>query len=188
MSKRRRHDPTGRSPRVKTASIAIALAAAFGIGAAVFAGRSDDGQPQVSATGDKAAAAAPARHSRPVVDVYKSRTCGCCAKWVEHLRAQGFTVRTTDTEELASLKAKHGVPGPLQSCHTAVVDGYVIEGHVPAADVQRLLRERPRIAGLAVGGMPIGSPGMEVASGRTEPYDVVAFEKGGTARVFARHE
>jgi hypothetical protein len=96
-------------------------------------------------------------------------------------------VHTTDTENVDQLKAVHGVPGRLRSCHTAVVSGYVIEGHVPAADVQRLLKERPAIAGLAVPGMPMGSPGMEVPGGKTQPYDVMAFDKDEQNRVFAAH-
>jgi hypothetical protein len=122
-----------------------------------------------------------------VIEVYKSPTCGCCSKWVEHLRAHGFTVRATDTSAMDELRAKYGVPRALRSCHTALVSGYVIEGHVPASDVQRLLSERPAVAGLAVPGMPIGSPGMEVPSGKTEPYDVIAFDKDGHPRSFATH-
>lgn len=128
-----------------------------------------------------------AHRGLPVVDVYKSPTCGCCAKWVEHLRNHGFTVRTTDMTDLAPLKASHGVPRQVESCHTALVDGYVLEGHVPAADVQRLLKDRPTIAGLAVGGMPVGSPGMEVAGAEAQRYDVMSFEADGSTRVFATH-
>ena len=119
--------------------------------------------------------------------MYKSATCGCCSKWVEHLQASGFTVRTTNREDLADLKAKHGVPRRVQSCHMAVVNGYVVEGHVPAPDVQRLLKERPAIVGLAVPGMPIGSPGMEMAGRKPQPFEVLAFDKDGQTRVFASH-
>jgi hypothetical protein len=122
-----------------------------------------------------------------VIEVHKSPTCGCCRQWVEHLRTNGFTVRTTDTEKLDELKASHRVPRQVQSCHTALVSGYVIEGHVPAADVQRLLKERPAIAGLAVPGMPIGSPGMEVPGAKVQPYDVFAFDKDGQIQKFATH-
>lgn len=101
-----------------------------------------------------------------------------------HLREHGFEVRTIDSKDLAAVKASLNVPGELTSCHTALVGGYVIEGHVPAADVQRLLRERPAVAGLAVPGMPEGSPGMEGA--RRDPYDVIAFGKTGT-RIFASY-
>jgi hypothetical protein len=184
MVKRARHkQTTARSRPTSTVCIAsgIALAAALGIGV-----RSDNEQALVTAAARDAASDVD-EHALPAVDVYKSRTCGCCSKWVEHLREHGFSVRTTDTEELASVKASHGVPRHVHSCHTAVVDGYVIEGHVPAADVQRLLRERPAMTGLAVAGMPVGSPGMEVADGRTEPYDVLAFDRSGTTRVFVTH-
>jgi hypothetical protein len=128
-----------------------------------------------------------AQKPAPVVQVYKSPTCGCCANWVTHLQKAGFATRVTETDDVASIKAQRGVPARAQSCHTAVVDGYVLEGHVPAADVQRLLRERPAIAGLAVPGMPIGSPGMEVPGQRAQAYDVVAFDKQGQMRVYASH-
>lgn len=131
--------------------------------------------------------AAAQRSQQPTVEVFKSPTCGCCSKWVEHLQANGFTVRTTNREDLADLKAKHGVPRRVQSCHMAVVNGYVVEGHVPAADVQRLLKERPAIVGLAVPGMPIGSPGMEMPGRKAQPFDVLAFDKDGQTRVFASH-
>ena len=121
------------------------------------------------------------------VEVYKSPTCGCCSKWVDHLRSQRFVVRTTDTEAVDELKTKHGVPRQARSCHTALVGGYVIEGHVPAADVQRLLKERPAIVGIAVPGMPIGSPGMEVAGVKAQTFNVIAFGKDGSTRVFASH-
>lgn len=123
----------------------------------------------------------------PVVEVFKTPTCGCCNKWVEHLRAHGFTVQTHNLDSLGQVKARYDVPPQLQSCHTAVVNGYAVEGHVPVADVQRLLKERPGIAGLAVPGMPIGSPGMEVAGKKPQAYNVVAFDRGGKTRVFASH-
>ena len=122
---------------------------------------------------------------RPAVEVFKSPTCGCCTKWVDHLSAHGFQVETRDLQNLDELKASNGVPRPLRSCHTALVDGYVIEGHVPAADVQRLLRERPRVAGLAVPGMPIGSPGMEGPN--PEPYQVWSFGGAEGVVVFSSH-
>jgi hypothetical protein len=127
------------------------------------------------------------RGQQTTVTVYKTPTCGCCAQWVEHLRASGFAVQTTDLADLGKLKASHRVPPQVQSCHTALVDGYVIEGHVPAADVWRLLKERPGVAGLAVPGMPIGSPGMEVPGMKVQPYDVIAFDAEGRTKVFASH-
>lgn len=124
----------------------------------------------------------------PPMTVYKSASCGCCKQWVEHARANGFTVRIVDTEDLNSVKREMGIPAALASCHTVVVGSYIVEGHVPAADVKRLLRDRPRVRGLAVPGMPIGAPGMEQGpvSGY-ERYDVVAFEQSGATRVFASH-
>jgi hypothetical protein len=121
-----------------------------------------------------------------MVEVFKSPTCGCCANWVKHLEAAGFTTRVTDVEDITTVKTKHGVPGRLQSCHTAIVGGYVLEGHVPAADVQRLLKNKPAIVGVAVPGMPIGSPGMEVGS-TVQRYDVLTFDKQGQTSVFASY-
>lgn len=123
----------------------------------------------------------------PLVQVYKTPTCGCCANWVKHLQDHGFTTRVTDMNDLSELKAKHGVPGAAQSCHTATVDGYVLEGHVPATDVRRMLKERPAIAGIAVPGMPIGSPGMEVPGRKPDAYKVVSFDRQGQMAVYASH-
>lgn len=123
----------------------------------------------------------------PVMEVFKSPTCGCCAKWVEYMRANGFTVRVNDVADLTKVKATHQIPGQLLSCHTGLVNGYAIEGHVPAADVHRLLKERPAVTGIAVPDMPTGSPGMEVEGVKAQPYDVMSFDKQGTTRVFARH-
>lgn len=130
---------------------------------------------------------AQAQKSAPTMEVYKSPTCGCCSKWVEHVQQAGFTVKVTDlsNEALDALKAKHGIPRTAQSCHTGLVDGYVVEGHVPAAEVQRLLKERPAVAGIAVGGMPIGSPGMEVPGQRAQTYNVITFDKAGAIKVFS---
>ena len=119
------------------------------------------------------------------ITVYKSPTCGCCGKWIEHLRMNGFDVRTNDIAAINSVKARYGVPMDMRSCHTAVVEGYVIEGHVPASDIRRLLRERPKVAGLAAPGMPVGAPGMEV--GKAQPYSVMSFDKNGSGAVFAKH-
>jgi hypothetical protein len=126
------------------------------------------------------------RSARPTVEVFKSPTCGCCAMWVKHLEANGFATKVTDVDDMTQVKAKYGVPGRLQSCHTGVVNGYVLEGHVPAADVQRLLKERPAVVGVAVPGMPVGSPGMEVGN-TVQPYNVMTFDKQGQSTVFASH-
>ncbi len=123
----------------------------------------------------------------PPMTVWKSATCGCCIKWVDHLRAAGFKVVAKNVDDLNAVKTARAIPERLQSCHTAEIGGYLVEGHVPAADIARLLTEKPDIAGLAVPGMPLGSPGMEVPSGEKEPYEVVAFDKAGKPSTFARH-
>jgi hypothetical protein len=121
------------------------------------------------------------------ITVYKDPSCGCCTKWVDHLRANGFAPEVHDRSDMDALKDSLGVPAKLRSCHTAVVGTYVIEGHVPAADVKRLLASKPtKTVGVAVPGMPAGSPGMETG-GRADRYDVIAFAPGGATRVFARH-
>ncbi|MCB1758398.1 MAG: DUF411 domain-containing protein [Gammaproteobacteria bacterium] len=119
------------------------------------------------------------------ITVYKSATCGCCGKWVEHMQEAGFKVTTHNRDDMNQIKQQHGVAYKLRSCHTAVVDGYVLEGHVPAGDIVRLLKERPAVDGLAVPGMPMGSPGME--GNYSDPYDVIAFTKGEPNRIFERH-
>lgn len=106
--------------------------------------------------------------------VYKSETCGCCNDWIEHVQKAGLEVKAVNVTELNRTKRELGVPSQLASCHTAVIDGYLIEGHVPASDIKRLLSERPDITGLAVPGMPHGSPGME--TGRVDPYQVLSFD------------
>lgn len=123
------------------------------------------------------------------LEVFKSPTCGCCTKWVEHMRQAGFTVTVTDIPdaELSTLKDRQGIPAELRSCHTARIGRYTVEGHVPAADVKRLLDEQPAESGIAVGGMPIGSPGMEVPNGAVQRYEVRAFNGKAAGRVFATH-
>ncbi len=121
--------------------------------------------------------------SSPEMIVYKSPTCGCCSKWVTHAEKEGFTVKAHDVEDVVEIKKEHGVPIQLRSCHTTLVDGYVIEGHVPADVVKKLLEEKPDIAGLAVPGMPIGSPGMEGPN--PVAYDIVAFTPDGETSVYA---
>ena len=116
----------------------------------------------------------------------KSPTCGCCTAWVTHLRQSGFRVTVAHVNDLTPTARRLGVPDDLRSCHTASVGGYAIEGHVPAADIRRLLRERPAAAGIAVPGMPMGSPGMEHGSHR-EAYNTILFTRAGRRTVFARH-
>lgn len=134
------------------------------------------------------AACGTAAEQGPVaIEVYKDAACGCCSQWVEHLKSNGFTPTSTNVDDLDAVKMKYKVPRPAQSCHTGVVEGYVIEGHVPASEIQRLLKERPAIAGLAVPAMPVGSPGMEVPGVKAQPYDVLALHKDGTTTVFASY-
>jgi len=117
--------------------------------------------------------------------VYKSPTCSCCSKWVKHLEDHGFSVEAHSVSNLDSRKRKAGIPPTLTSCHTGFIDGYVIEGHVPAEDIKRLLEERPQVSGLAVPGMPIGSPGMEGPN--PEAYRVLSFDRQGRIEVFSSH-
>ncbi len=126
-----------------------------------------------------------ASYELPTVAVYKSPTCGCCAKWVEHLEENGFTVETHDVRSVAPTKERLGVPPGLVSCHTGVVNGYAVEGHVPADIIKRMLEEEPEMAGIAVPGMPIGSPGMEVEGRPAESYVVMAFGRD-SSYVYAR--
>lgn len=119
------------------------------------------------------------------VEVFKSPDCGCCGKWVEHLRSNGFQVRTHDVNDIPAARKRLGMPDRLGSCHTAKVGGYVIEGHVPAADIQRLLKEKPKALGLAVPSMPPGSPGME--SSRPVSYATLLVKQDGDTSVFAKH-
>ena len=117
--------------------------------------------------------------------VYKSPTCGCCNKWVSHLESEGFNVKTKNLNNVNPIKNKLGVKSELRSCHTAVVNGYFIEGHVPASDIKRLLNENPDIKGLAVPGMPMGSPGME--GHRKDKYDVIAIDKNNNSTFYSKH-
>lgn len=118
--------------------------------------------------------------------VTKTAFCGCCKAWVERMKAAGFTVEVKDVDNVAPTARKLGVPDKLRSCHTAQIGGYAIEGHVPAADIKRLLAERPKAAGIAVPGMVMGSPGMEHGDHK-EPYQVILFDRSGKTRVFASH-
>ena len=141
-------------------------------GAAVLAGQR---APAASAAG------------LPPVTVHKTESCGCCKLWVEHLQKAGFAVKVVNSDNLAPVKQRLGVPAAMGSCHTAEVGGYFVEGHVPVQDVRRLLAGKPRARGLAVPGMPAGSPGMEVSSGEVAPYEVLLVGTDGSAQVYARH-
>ena len=134
------------------------------------------------------ALAAAGAGAEPLYDVvmHKDPNCGCCGQWAEYLQANGFRVKTVMEDDMQSVKRRFAVPQRLTSCHTAKVGDYVIEGHVPASAIKRLLREKPAVAGLSVPGMPLGSPGMEVP-GKKDAYDVVAFDKAGKIAVFESH-
>lgn len=122
-----------------------------------------------------------------LVVVHKNETCGCCHLWVEHMEKNGFKVIVRNVADLGGIKERVGVPHGMGSCHTARVGGYFVEGHVPAADIARLLDQHPDAKGLTVPGMPIGSPGMEIASGETQPYEVHLVARDGSTSVFANH-
>lgn len=124
------------------------------------------------------------RAQGPLMVVYKSPTCGCCTAWVSHVKKAGFKVEIHDTADVQPVKDRWGVPPDMISCHTVKVDGYVVEGHVPADVIQRLLQERPAVVGIAAPGMPSGSPGME--GGTPEPYDILTFDKDGHTSLFAK--
>ena len=123
----------------------------------------------------------------PPVVVHKNESCGCCVLWVEHMQAAGFKVEVRNADNLEPVKSRLGVPLGKGSCHTAEVGGYFVEGHVPAEDIKRLLAQKPEAKGLVLPGMPMGSPGMEIPDGRTEPYSVELVGVDGTTTVFAQH-
>lgn len=126
-----------------------------------------------------------ARAAGPVIEVFKTPTCGCCKEWVRHLEANGFAVTVREVSDTAPYRAKAGIPEQFGSCHTGMVQGYAIEGHVPAREIKRLLASKPRATGLAVPGMPMGSPGME--GPQSMPYDVLLVGKDGRSSVFQRY-
>jgi hypothetical protein len=138
-------------------------------------------------TGPRLWAQVPSGSSPTPITVYKSSTCGCCTKWVDHIRASGFAPEVHDEEKMEALKTRLKVPEGVRSCHTAQVDGYLIEGHVPASDIRRLLAERPRTAGLAVPDMPPLTPGMAPDGVKPKDFDVVSFQADGSTKVFSRY-
>lgn len=119
--------------------------------------------------------------SMPLVTAYRTASCGCCKGWLQHMRANGFQVRDVVVADLGAIKRRLAIPAKLSSCHSAQVAGYALEGHIPASDIKQLLRKRPAVAGIALPGMPLGSPGMESAYGK-EPFTVMSFTKGGTTK------
>ena len=159
------------------------LAAALAAPRLVRAATGAAGTPPAAAAATTAAGTA----TTPV-EIWKDPSCGCCHDWIEHMQANGFSFTVHDTGNNA-VRAQLGLPQKLGSCHTALVGGYLIEGHVPASDVRALLKQKPKALGLAVPGMPVGSPGMygEVYGNRRDPYDVLLVERDGSTRVFSSH-
>jgi hypothetical protein len=138
--------------------------------------------------GTRLAAEVPGSPAKPTpMTVYKRNSCGCCAKWVDHVRDNGFEPTVRDEEDMDAIKTQLGVPEGVWSCHTALVGKYLIEGHVPASDIQRLVGQQPRVLGLAVPGMPSGTPGMAQPGAKIAGFEVVSFQPDGTTRVFARY-
>jgi hypothetical protein len=132
-------------------------------------------------------AAIPGSAADPTMTIYMSPTCGCCAKWVDHVKAAGFKTVVHPDQDMDTVKESLGVPLAMRSCHTAQVEKYLIEGHVPAEDIKKLLAQRPKAAGLAAPGMPASSPGMAVPGEPHEPFDVLLFRGDGSTEVFAKH-
>lgn len=172
----------GAAPGAASASDRVALAA---VPSPVQAAAETTAASATATTAATSSAATPAH--LPLIRVHKSPSCGCCGVWVDHVRAAGFPVEVHDTEDMMTVKDRLGVPEPMMSCHTAEVDGYFVEGHVPAEDIKRLLAEKPKARGIAVPGMPLGSPGMEMPDGRTQPYEVALVGGDGTTGTFSRH-
>jgi hypothetical protein len=131
-----------------------------------------------------ASACADAAAAAPEMTVYATPTCGCCGGWIEHMRENGFTVEVVYQNDLSAIRAEHKLPPEMMSCHMGVIEGFAVEGHVPASSVRRLLAERPAVLGIAAPGMPIGSPGMEHPDGLTQPYQIVSWDESGPKAVF----
>jgi hypothetical protein len=121
------------------------------------------------------------------IEVYRSPSCSCCGKWVEHLKKNQFIIKDHVIKDVQAIKNKYGVSSELASCHTALVNGYVVEGHVPASDIKKMLKLKPSISGISVPGMPVGTPGMEVGD-KKDPYDVIAFDKNNKSKVFSSYK
>ena len=164
-----------------------AILVAGGVGVGVYSMVAPaDFQHQVMADGRSETIADTLPPEARQITAYRSPTCGCCGEWVKHMQAQGFQVEDNIVENMDGVKREHNVPEDLASCHTVIANGYVIEGHIPAADVKRLLMEKPDVLGIAVPGMPLGSPGMESGNIK-EPYTVFTFDQAGQTTAFVEH-
>lgn len=165
----------------------IATALVFSLGATLSACAQSVAPVAANADSSSKAASASQVVAMPEVLVHKDANCGCCNLWVDHLREAGFKVRVSDEVDMAAVKDRVGVPFGKGSCHTAEVAGYFMEGHVPAQDIMRLLKDKPKAKGLTVPGMPMGSPGMEMPDGAVQPYTVELVTPEGTTEPFAQH-
>ena len=164
----------------------LACACVLAVGTTVASGRVHAAEP--AKPGVKSPAAAVLPQSSPRLTVHKDPTCGCCTGWVEHMKKNGFDVAVNESADMNAIKKGVGIPAAMGSCHTGKIGKYFIEGHVPAADVKRLLAANPDALGLTVPGMPAGSPGMELASGRVQAYDVLLVHKDGTVSVWRHYD
>lgn len=173
----------GTCRRMGVGAAALGLALLVSACAPEAAGESGRAAAAVSSMAMVDATLAATIAETPTIKVYKSPTCGCCALWVDHMREAGFELDVEDTDDMIEVKVDAGLPLQLQSCHTALVDGYVFEGHIPAEVIARFLAEKPSASGLAVPGMPVGSPGMEFGD-RVDPYDVIQFDAAGNASIY----
>ncbi len=178
-----------RGPLALVATVLIGGLLAFGL--MRYTSATPSAERTVTAAGVASTPAALAASSATTVDpdlprmkVYKSPSCGCCGDWIDHLREHGFDVEVVDTNDMATVKVALGVPPEMGSCHTAEIGDLVVEGHVPADDIKAFLADPGEARGLAVPGMPVGSPGMEVEGMAADPYDVVAFSADGSTSVF----
>lgn len=177
----------------------IPFAVAAGAATALFLSacaspRAEEANASAGASAAAATPAAPVTASGPAtvaalptMTVYKSPSCGCCKNWIDHVKAAGFQVEVHDMDDVTPIKDEAGVPATARSCHTAIVGGYTIEGHVPAETIVRLLREQPKVAGLSVPGMPTGAPGMEMPGQPADRYDVLSYRADGSTSVFESH-
>ncbi|HEX6575848.1 MAG TPA: DUF411 domain-containing protein [Gemmatimonadaceae bacterium] len=167
---------------MRVSGLAIAMAFA-GAACSKGAPAADTSAVTAAPSSTQATVASATPVSGRTIKVYKDPNCGCCKEWIKHLEQNGFTVEVMDMPDLSAVKTKYGVNDNIKSCHTGVIGNYVVEGHVPADLIVKMLEEKPAIAGLAVPGMPMGSPGMEGAS--KEPYDVLTFDRAGHTEVYA---
>ncbi|GAB3319446.1 DUF411 domain-containing protein [Luteimonas notoginsengisoli] len=171
---------------LRNAGLAIAFAT-LGACAQAPSAAPSAAPPAIEAEAQRAPASVNNAMGLPLMIVHKSPSCGCCGSWVEHVRQAGFAVEVREADNLQPVKERLGVPYGKGSCHTAEIAGYMIEGHVPATDIKRLLEEKPDAIGLVLPGMPMGSPGMEMPDGRQEPYTVEIVNRDGTTEPFAQH-